>query len=416
MSTRAPLPFPDGASHGSGQFDGEYATPTGPQYTDPYAAGYDDAQYATGSDGAPSVGSRLNRQDVLIGAGGLLLGILLFVMLLLPAPYALQLPGPTVDTLGDRVHIQISGAETYPEPNGELLLTTVSVRGGPGSTVSVGEAMTAWIRGDAMVMPVEEAFAPNTVEAELDAYQQQLMTNSQENAAAAALQELGYEVPMELVIASVEANSPANGLVQTDDIFTALTRNDTGERVEFLNFRTLSDFMLLIPPGTEVTAHLTRGGEDATATFQTAARSEGDTRTGSVLGIYIGANITFPVTVSFDLDNIGGPSAGMMFSLAVVDLMTEGDLADGEIIAGTGTMSIDGYVGPIGGIQQKLFGAERDGATWFLAPVANCGEVVGNIPDGLSVVAVNELSDAVAAVEAIAAGDGASLPTCEMPD
>ena len=76
-------------------------------------------------------------------------------------------------------------------------------------------------------------------------------------------------------------------------------------------------------------------------------------------------------------------------------------------------MSVEGDVGPIGGIQQKLYGALRDGATWFLAPQANCPEVVGNVPDGLHVAAVATLADARAAMEAIGAGEGDSLPTCE---
>ena len=363
----------------------------------------------------PEEKRRFDRQSLMIGAGGVLLGLLLFAMMLIPVPYAVQTPGPTVDTLSEDVAIQIAGAEVFEDPSGELLLTTVSVRGGPRSTVTVGDAITGWLRGDTMVIPAEEAFPPNTGEAELDAYQQQLMTSSQENAAAAALQALDYEVPMELVIADVESGSAASGLVQTDDVFVGLTRDDTGERTDFLNFRTLSDLMQEIPPGTSVTAHLIRDGAETTATFETGPRTEFDTRPGSVLGIYIGADITFPLEVSFDLDNIGGPSAGMMFSLAIVDLLTEGDLTGGVIVAGTGTMSIDSYVGPIGGIQQKMAGAARDGAEWFLAPIENCPEVIGHVPSGMTVIPVVELQDAVEAVEAIAAGDVEGLPSCPAP-
>ncbi|MNW62441.1 Lon protease 1 [compost metagenome] len=116
--------------------------------------------------------------------------------------------------------------------------------------------------------------------------------------------------------------------------------------------------------------------------------------------------------MKIQIDDIGGPSAGTMFALGIIDQLTPEDEADGNVIAGTGTMSVEGNVGPIGGIQQKLYGAERDGATWFLAPESNCDEVVGNVPEGLNVVKIATLEDARDAMVAIGAGEGASLPTC----
>ena len=103
----------------------------------------------------------------------------------------------------------------------------------------------------------------------------------------------------------------------------------------------------------------------------------------------------------------------MMFSLGIIDRLTPGDMTGGNAIAGTGTMSFDGQVGAIGGIQQKLWGAHDDGAQWFLAPAENCSEVVGHVPDGLNVVKVSNLSEAATAVATIAEGNGATLPTCQ---
>jgi PDZ domain-containing protein len=102
----------------------------------------------------------------------------------------------------------------------------------------------------------------------------------------------------------------------------------------------------------------------------------------------------------------------MMFALAVYDKLTPGALTGGAKIAGTGTIDSVGAVGKIGGIQQKLVGAKRGGATWFLAPAGNCDEVVGHIPDGLNVVKVASFVQARDAVEAIAAKHTASLPRC----
>jgi PDZ domain-containing protein len=101
-----------------------------------------------------------------------------------------------------------------------------------------------------------------------------------------------------------------------------------------------------------------------------------------------------------------------MFSLAIYDKLTPGALTGGANIAGTGTINYTGAVGPIGGIQQKLAGAKRGGAAWFLAPAANCDEVVGHIPDGLQVFKVATFAQARDTVEAIAAKRTASLPKC----
>jgi PDZ domain-containing protein len=119
-----------------------------------------------------------------------------------------------------------------------------------------------------------------------------------------------------------------------------------------------------------------------------------------------------PVDITISIDGIGGPSAGTMFALGIIDKMTKEDEADGVVIAGTGTMDVSGDVGAIGGIRQKLEGARRDGATWFLAPESNCDEVVGHVPDGLHVARIATLHEAREAMTAIGAGKGSTLATC----
>ncbi len=131
-----------------------------------------------------------------------------------------------------------------------------------------------------------------------------------------------------------------------------------------------------------------------------------------VIGVFVGGDYEFPFEVRIQLENVGGPSAGMMFALGIVDKLTPGELNGGLEVAGTGTISGSGEVGAIGGIRQKLWGAQRAGADWFLAPASNCAEVAGQVPAGLTVVAVDTLDDAIGALEAIAADDTASLPAC----
>lgn len=332
----------------------------------------------------------------------------------LPLPYAVEAPGPTLNTMGkqaDTSIITVPDDLLYPVESGELLLTTVSVRGGPGDPVNAYQVIDGWRRDDAVVTPREEVFGDQDAE-ELSDFQQQQMLSSQQNATAAALQELGYDVQMVLNVAETIPGTLAGEAMEVGDVITGISRDDTGEHIDVVDFKDLTDFLREIEPATTVTLDVTRDGAAHSATFATSPRPEGDGRPGSILGVYIAADIQNPVDVHFDLNNIGGPSAGLMFTLGVIDLMTPGDMTGGEVIAGTGTMSVDSYVGPIGGIRQKMHGAVRDGATWFLAPDANCDEVVGHVPDGLNVVKVTALADAREAVEAIAAGEGERLPAC----
>lgn len=119
------------------------------------------------------------------------------------------------------------------------------------------------------------------------------------------------------------------------------------------------------------------------------------------------------VKVKMHIDDIGGPSAGMMYALGILNKLTGIDLAGGKTIAGTGTIDNNGKVGAIGGIRLKMISAKRDGARWFLAPNSNCDEVVGNIPQGLNVVSVKTLDDAYKALEKIKAGKSIkSFKTC----
>lgn len=118
------------------------------------------------------------------------------------------------------------------------------------------------------------------------------------------------------------------------------------------------------------------------------------------------------VQATMHVDDIGGPSAGMMYALGLIDKLTPQDETGGKVIAGTGTIDAKGKVGEIGGIRLKMLGAKRDGAAWFLAPKGNCDDVVGHVPEGLRDVAVSTLDEAYDALVAIGEGKGASLPHC----
>lgn len=359
--------------------------------------------------------ARPSRSSVAFLVTSIVLMSLLAAISFIPVPFVVRGPGPTLDTLStDPALITIDGATTYPTGDGQLRLTTVAISGGPDRGVALFDAIRAWLREDSAVFPRELIYPAGEEQQDTSEYQQQQMAASQDNATAAALLQLGYELDMKMTVAELMEGYEAGKYLRVDDEIKAITAN--GTRLELETFKQLTDLMATLEPGTPVVMEVERDGRKVTARFPTSERPEGDDRPGSLLGVWVFTEVTeFPVEVTFDIDRIGGPSAGMMFALGIVDMMTAGEMTGGVNIAGSGTMSTDGEVGPIGGIRQKLFGASRDGAEWFLAEPSNCTETVGYEPEGLRVVPVATLDDAVAAVEAIAAGEGNELPTCAAP-
>ena len=130
-----------------------------------------------------------------------------------------------------------------------------------------------------------------------------------------------------------------------------------------------------------------------------------------MLGILMDSEPADGLKVHYNLNDIGGPSAGMMFSLAVIDKLTPGELNGGKFVAGTGTINDDGEVGPIGGITHKIRGSRDEGAELFLAPKGNCDAVKQADAGDMTVAAVSTLQEAVDAMEAFAAGR--DVPTCD---
>jgi PDZ domain-containing protein len=171
----------------------------------------------------------------------------------------------------------------------------------------------------------------------------------------------------------------------------------------------LVDLVQQQDPGDVVTLTVERDGDPLDLELELGENPDDG---ATVIGVLLQPDYDLPFEVRYDVSGIGGPSAGLMFALGIYDKITEGELTGGERIAGTGTITEDGIVGPIDGIQQKMVGARGTGADWFLAPAANCVDVVGAVPDGLTVVRVAEFEDAVDAVTAIGEGRAEGLPSC----
>lgn len=339
--------------------------------------------------------------------------VLALLMLVLTPPYAVQSPGPTLDTAGeieeDTPLITVGGAPTYPT-DGELRLTTVSTRGGPGYPATAAQVIGGWLSDTRTVLPREAAFDPAQTPEEVEQESSLEMSSSQTNATVAALTELGHDVTMELRVAGTAPHGATHGLLEQADLLVWISAG-AGGRTELTSFAVLTEVLAATAPGSTVTLGIERSGQEVEVDVVTDDDGDG----GSLLGVMISPEVDMPLDVDFAIENIGGPSAGLMLALGIIDILTPDSLTGGEVVAGTGTVDLAGDVGPIGGIKQKMAGAVRDGAHWFLAPVENCDAVAGAVPDGLEVIAVDTLEDAAAALEAMTDGRTADLPRCPAP-
>jgi PDZ domain-containing protein len=318
-------------------------------------------------------------------------------------PYVVMSPGPATNILGKvdgKPLLSVQGAPTYPT-SGTLDFTTVSVDGGPGVRVTVYDLAQAWLSGSQEILPEEQVFPPQQSEKDAQEEGAAEMAGSQSVATATALRAIGTAVPEMVVIAGVPDDSPSKGAFEADDVLVSID----GEPASSSD--AVRAAVQRHQPGDSFPVVVRRDGKEQTVTAKTG---EVDGRT--VMGVGLRLDYDLPVDVTLRTGNVGGPSAGLMFSLAIYDALTPGELTGGKNIAGTGTMDDAGTVGPIGGIRQKLVGARRAGADYFLAPADNCDDVVGNVPDGLTVVKVATFDEGRAAVRDIGTGKAASLPTC----
>jgi PDZ domain-containing protein len=350
---------------------------------------------------------RLTRGNKAVLAAFFLFLVVMVVGSVVHLPYAVMSPGPTQDTLGTSIDgkgkpiIAISGLPTFPT-DGALRFTTVRVEGGPGYPVDAWDILQAWIDPARDVLPVDDVFDPKVTQEQVAEENAIQMEGSQEEATAVALRAIGKQVPTHVAIAGITDASKAKGLLEVGD------RLDRIDGVEIASTQAVRDVLQKKKPGDSVSMTVTRKGKEQTLEVPTVAGQGGRT----ALGVLLGLDHDFPAKVTIDAGAIGGPSAGLMFSLGIYDKLTPGPLAGGRQIAGTGTIDDEGVVGPIGGIRQKLAGARSDGAEYFLAPADNCDEVVGHVPDGLDVFKVGTFDEGRTAVEAIAKGQTGSLPRC----
>lgn len=362
--------------------------------------------------------SARRRKRTLTGIVALTVAIIcLFLASLLPSGFVIRQPGPVVNTLGevqdaDGNEVALiempADVETF-ETSGTLSLTTVQIVGNRESTPNWFQLAQAWFDPSKAVVTIDSVFPPNQTSEQRQEQDSLMMANSQHDATAAALIELGYDVPIELQIGDVQEDGASAGKLEAGDVVNGI--NGT-PMASVLDMRA----EIAKGNGADVTVNITRDGVTQDVVI-TPVKGDADGEVIWMIGVSAGPAYDFPFDVTIMLENIGGPSAGMIFALGIIDTLTPGEMTGGESIAGTGTINYAGEVGPIGGIQQKMRGALSAGAEYFLAPQSNCNEVVGHVPNGLTVVKVSTLDEARDAVETIGAGDEAeiaSLPACSV--
>jgi PDZ domain-containing protein len=351
--------------------------------------------------------ARISRRVRTLIVAGLLFFVLLILAMTLPVPYVVLSPGPTYNTLGkydlNGKNIDIIGIDgrTPNTTSGNLNLTTVSYS---TSKLTVFDALSAWLQSDEVVVPRSSLFPPGKTTQQVNQQNTADFASSQDNAVVAASCELGY--PKIFGVVSVTTHGPSDGKLATGDVFVSVD----GKPAD--TYPKLKAVMTSEQPGTTVPVVVKRSGVTKTFSIKLGPPPTG-IKTGASLGIAVPPTpeCLAPFTIDLGLGNeIGGPSAGLMFALGILDKVGKTDLTKGRFIAGTGTIDSSGQVGPIGGIQLKMIAARNAGATVFLAPAGNCGDVSGATPSGLDVIKVNSLQDAVADLQKSAANQ--PVPHC----
>ncbi|TLH58580.1 PDZ domain-containing protein [Mycolicibacterium neoaurum] len=323
---------------------------------------------------------------------------------LVTVPYVALGPGPTFNTLGEVDGKQVvdikstdgvAGEVVHPT-SGHLNMTTVAQRDG----LTLGQALLLWMSGRDQLVPRELVYPPDKSKDDIDQANTTEFRQSEDDAEYAALSYLKY--PKAVTVSTVEDKGPSAGKLQPGDAI------DMVNNVAVADLAAFQAEVKKTKPGDQLVIDFRR--KNAPAGTTTVTLGKHPERDQGYLGIGVVDAPWALFDIEFNLANIGGPSAGLMFSLAVVDKLTTGDLNDGKFVAGTGTIDADGKVGSIGGITHKMLAAAEAGATVFMVPAENCAEALTAREDSMQLVKVDTLTTAVDALNTISAGG--EPPTC----
>lgn len=381
-----------------------------------YAVSCADVSESENSASGSAGRAKLGRRGWTVLLSGVLVLVFVLVGTFVRVPYVVLGPGPTFNTLG-KVHgepvVRIKGHKTH-ETDGELRMVTVSF----SDDVTLFGALGMWLSGRHALAPRETYFQQGETEQEFQEQSQQQFQRSQSQAVVAALRKLGY--PTKVVVDGVVSDTPAadkpKGTFPAGDRIAAL------DGTEVSTAREVQQALKGNSPGDTVSVTLVDSDADESSgsdeppedakrhvKVKLGKRPDSDGSDGFI-GIKLKEQAAVPFDVDVSLEEVGGPSAGMMFALAIIDELRADSLTGGNAVAGTGTIDASGHVGRIGGISFKLTAAREAGAKAFLVPSGNCATAAETAPDGLKLIKVDTLDDAVDALQRLDAGK--SVPTC----
>ena len=316
---------------------------------------------------------------------------------------------------GEEKIVALEGVQTYPSDS-HFYVTTVTSWGNPDHGTTGAHALEALISPYYQLYPVRALYPEGDSAENEDKMNAQMMDSSQESAAAVAFDIAGYSVQEKLTVVSTDPLSPAHEAVRVGDVITGIKKPNDSQYAKVRNFMDLSEFMQSVEPGEQVALQVQRNGSTQEVEFATV-KPESDTtgwvQAGSLIGVGVNvSDVEIPGEINYAVEDIGGPSAGAMFMLSIYDQLTEGSLASDAHIAGTGAISWNGRIEPIGGAVHKLRGAAEEGVTDFLLPAENCREIAGYEPEGMNVWAIRTASGAIKAAQAIGAHKTDGLTPC----
>ncbi len=344
----------------------------------------------------------MSRRSLTLVIAGIATLVAIAVAVLVPVPYVILGPGPTLNTLAKdssgQPLITISGHPTYPTA-GNLNMVTISYEGGPGVNLNVFQALRAWVDPSEAVVPESELFPPGQTAQQTQQQDTEQMASSQETATAAAFTELRIPYQTQVVVMATVPGLPASSVLRAGDQILAVDGKPVTGQSD------LSSLITAHPAGSVLQLTVLRAGR--TLHLDVSSKNASGQ---PVIGVQVQEEYKFPFTVKITVGDIGGPSAGMMFALGIIDKLTPMNLTGGKFIAGTGEITSSGQVLAIGGIQQKMIAARDAGATIFLTPASNCPDTAGAVPAGLRIVKVSTLTQAVDDLEAVKAGK--PVPSC----
>lgn len=310
--------------------------------------------------------------------------------------WSLRLPfyafssGPVGDAISS---VTVSEAEVY-EPTGELLMLTVS-----SQEVNPFEAIVAGLDPDVDLVPRQAVRPPDESDEEFVARNRATMDLSREIAITLALTRLGHQVITRsdgVLVAELVEGVPAALVLKVDDVITAVE----GMAVELAD--EIAPILAEHQVGDVINIAVRRGSEALTLDVELAAREEDPAVPMiGISAIALNPRFEYPFPIEIDAGLVGGPSAGLMYTLAVIELLTPDELAHGHVVAGTGTIDMAGTVGAIGGVRQKVIAAEAAGAEVMLVPRSNYDEALSARRDQMDLIPVDNLDEALAALESL---------------